>query len=298
MPSRRQVREAAVQFLYCADLEGGAAPAALRDPFWEFITEADRRHLQLAIFRTVHHLAHGRAGRLAEFVERRIAATSQLAGRPDAECLQSSLTRIAELESAWSTTLAKLERLPKDDDDASVAASFSTQLTEFFQINRDLSTTRLRFLDQLEDFPTLRGPLEAVAATIRRLQRISERLHMVENPELFPDQSDLTRLRDSKATLIALRSRTDDLVDAILANKTTIDATLAGVIDNYAPERVDPVDRAILRLATHEILQAIAPPKVAINEAVELAKRFGTTDSQRFVNGVLDRIAKLTPTHD
>lgn len=293
MPSRRQVREAVVQFLYCADLEGGAEPVALRDPFWEFVTEADRRQLQLAIFRTVHHLAHGRAGRLAEFVERRVSAIAHLAAWPEAECLQSDLTRIAELESGWSTALAKLERLPKDDDNASVAASFSAELNGLFRIDRDLSAARVRFLRQLDDFPALRGPLEAVAATIRRLQRVSDRLRMVENPENFPEQADLTRLRESKAAILMLRSRADALVDAIIANKAAIDSTLASVVDNYVPERIDPVDRAILRLATHEILYAVTPPKVAINEAVELAKRFGTTDSQRFVNGVLDRIAKL-----
>jgi N utilization substance protein B len=64
------------------------------------------------------------------------------------------------------------------------------------------------------------------------------------------------------------------------------------VVDHYAPERIDPVDRAVLRLATHEILNAGTPHKVAINEAIELAKRFGTSDSGRFVNGVLDRIAR------
>jgi N utilization substance protein B len=56
------------------------------------------------------------------------------------------------------------------------------------------------------------------------------------------------------------------------------------------------VDRAVLRLATHEIQQTTTPVKVIINEAVELAKRFGTTDSHRFVNGVLDRIAKQAST--
>ena len=293
MPSRRQVREAVVQFLYCADLEGGAQPAALRDPFWDFVTETDRRQLQLAIFRTVHHLAHGRAGRLAEFVGRQAAASALLTAWPEAETLQLGLTRIAELESGWSTALAKLERLPKDDDDAAVADSFGSALDELFRIDRDLSAARLRFLAELEDFPALRGLLEAVAASIRRLQRVSERLRMVENPEKFPDQADLTRLRESKAAILTLRTRSDELVDAILAHKPAIDAALAAVVDNYAPERIDPVDRAILRLATHEILQATTPPKVAINEAIELAKRFGTTDSKRFVNGVLDRIAKL-----
>lgn len=294
MPSRRQIREAVVQFLYCADLEGGADPAALRDPFWDFVTESDRRSLQLATFRTVHHLAQGREGRLAEFVERHAAAGTLLSGWPEAECLKSGLARIAELESGWSTALAKLERLPKDDDDAEVAASFSTALDQLFRIDRDLAASRQRFIRDIEDFPELRGPLEAVTASIRRLQRVSDRLRMVEEPEKFPEQADLARLRDSKAQIRELRRRSDELVDQVLAKKDAIDTTLAAVVDNFSLERIDPVDRAILRLAAHEILHSGTPPKVVINEAVELAKRFGTTDSKRFVNGVLDRIARQT----
>lgn len=294
MPSRRQIREAAVQFLYCADLEGGADPAALRDPFWDFVTESDRRSLQLATFRTVHHLAQGREGRLGEFVERSTAAGVLLAGYPEAEALKSGLRRIAELESAWSTALAKLERLPKDDDDASVATHFSKALDQLFRVDRDLAAGRQRFFQDLEDFPNLRGPLEAVSATIRRLQRISDRLRMVEEPEKFPDQADLAKLRDSKTEIAELRRRADEVVDKVLSRKEEIDASLALAVDNYAPERIDPVDRAVLRLATHEILHADTPTKVAINEAIELAKRFGTNDSSRFVNGVLDRVARQT----
>jgi N utilization substance protein B len=248
--------------------------------------------LQLATFRTVHHLAHGRQGRLAEFVERQAAATLLLGAWPLAERLHLALQRIAELESAWSTALAKLERLPKDDDDASVAASFGAALDALFLIDRELVAARAGFLDGIEDFPALRGPLEAVAATIRRLQRVSDRLRMVEEPEKFPEQADLARLRESKAEIHELRRRTDILTDTILASKDRIDAAIAAVVDNYVPERIDPVDRAILRLAVHEILDAATPPKVAINEAIELAKRFGTSDSGRFVNGVLDRIAR------
>jgi N utilization substance protein B len=292
MASRRQVREAVVQFLYCADLEGGADPAALRGPFWDFVTESDRRSLELATFRTVHHLALGRDGRLAEFVERRTLAAATLAARPEAESLRSGLQRIGELESDWSAALAKLERLPRDDDDASVAANFSRALEKLFQIDRDLAAARRRFIEETEDFPALRGPLEPVVATIRRLQRVSDRMRMVEEPEKFPEQADLSRIRDSKSQIEDLRRRADELVDAVLAHKEEIDARLAAVVDHYSPERIDPVDRAILRLATHEILKRSAPAKVAINEAIELAKRFGTSDSKRFVNGILDRIAK------
>lgn len=281
-----------MQFLYCADLEGGADPAALRDPFWDFITESDRRSLQLATFRTVHHLAQGREGRLTEFVERQAAAETLLTAWPEAESLKSDLRRIAELESGWSTALAKLERLPKDDDDAAVAENFSAALEAFFRNDRALAEARRRFLETVEDFPKLRGPLEAVGASIRRLQRVSDRLRMVEEPEKFPEQSDLARIRESKTELRELRRRSDELVDAVLARKEVIDAALAEVVDHFAPERIDPVDRAVLRLATHEMLHAGTPVKVAINEAVELAKRFGTSDSSRFVNGVLDRIAR------
>jgi N utilization substance protein B len=292
MPSRRQIREAAVQFLYCADLEGGAAPAALRDAFWDFVTESDRRSLQLATFRTLRHLADGREGRLEEFVSRQAAAATALAAWPEAEPLKIELEKIAALEAKWSTALARLERLPRDDDDATVAARFAEALAEFFANDRALASARSRFLATLEDFPKLRGPLEAIAATIRRLQRVSDRLRMVEEPEHFPDQADLQKLRDSSNTLRELRRRTDELVDALLSSRERIDAALADVIEHYAPERIDPVDRAILRLATHEILHTETPPKVVINEAIELAKRFGTTDSGRFVNGVLDRILK------
>ncbi|MES2995536.1 MAG: transcription antitermination factor NusB [Verrucomicrobiota bacterium] len=291
MPSRRQIRETVVQFLYCADLEGGADPAALRVPFWEFVTESDRRKLQLATYRTIQHLSHGRDGRMEEFVHRQPAAMRVLAAYPEAESLKNLLERIAVLESSWSTALAAVERLPKEDDDGVVASRFSTALAAFFQVDRDLAATRARFLADAEDFPVLRGPLEPVAATIRRLQRVSDRIRMVENPENFPEQADLGSLRESRAELAALRQRADGLVDVVLANKESVDAALFAAVENYAPERVDPVDRAILRLATYELLHENLPVKVAINEAIEIAKRFGTTDSGRFVNGVLDRVA-------
>lgn len=292
MASRRQIREAVVQFLYCADLEGGADPTALREPFWEFVTETERRSLHLATFRTILHLAAGRDGRLDEFHGRMQVATAHLSAWPEAEGLRRELARIAELEAAWSTAFARLERLPRDADAAAVAQGFSAALDGFFAMDRELAASRRRFLEGMEDLPALRGPLEAVAASVRRLQRISDRLRMVEEPAKFPQQADLAKLRESAASLVTLRQQTDAVVDAVLLHKPAIDATLAAVVDNFAPERIDPVDRAVLRLGAYELLHTATPPKVVINEAIELARCFGTTDSHRFVNGVLDRIAK------
>lgn len=113
MLSRRQIRESAIQFLYCSDLEGGSDPTALRDPFWEFLTETDRRNLQVATFRTVHHLAHGREERLSDFVERSQPALAHLTAMPQAESLKEALTRLLALESSWSIAFTKLGKLPK-----------------------------------------------------------------------------------------------------------------------------------------------------------------------------------------
>ncbi len=71
-----------------------------------------------------------------------------------------------------------------------------------------------------------------------------------------------------------------------------VDALIEGASLNWRLPRMPVVDRNILRLAAYELLvcQDI-PPSVSINEAVELAKRFGEKDSRSFVNGILDRIA-------
>ncbi len=292
MLSRRQIRESAIQFLYCSDLEGGTDPAALREPFWEFLTEAERHNLQVATLRAVHHLAHGREERLAEFITRAQPALIYVTAFPQLESLKEILTRILTLESSWSIAFTKLGKYAKSSDASYVDDDFADALESFFQTDRDLAFHRDQFLCSAVDFPALKAHLEPVSASIRRLQRISERLRMIEQPENFPDQADLAKLRKSKSEIAALRTRTDDLVDAILTAKGEIDAKLATIIENFSPARIDPVDRAILRLATYELIRTDTPPKAVINEAIELAKRFGTNDSGRFVNGILDQVAK------
>ncbi len=293
MPSRRKTREAAIQFLYCSDLEGGADPSELREPFWEFLTETDRRNLQTATFRSVQHLAHGRSERITEFVERSTPALAHLAAHPPAENLAILLNRLLALESAWSVAFSKLNRIPRNGDDSDIASSLEAALGSLFKTDRDLAFHRARFLEGTADHPSLTGQLEAVSASVRRLQRISDRIRMVEEPEKFPEQADLTKLRRSKADLAELRRNTDSLVDAVLTKKESLDAAIGSILENYAPERIDPVNWAILRLATYELLYTEVPRKAAINEALELAKKYGTTDSRRFVNGLLDKIASI-----
>ena len=83
-----------------------------------------------------------------------------------------------------------------------------------------------------------------------------------------------------------------DLVSAATQRAPEIDELIGSSSKNWRIDRMSRVDRNILRLGACELLAfKDVPVKVVINEAVELAKRFGTAESSAFVNGVLDRIA-------
>ena len=82
-----------------------------------------------------------------------------------------------------------------------------------------------------------------------------------------------------------------ELINGVLEHREAIDERIKRVTANYELHRIAPVDRNILRVAIYEMLYTgDVPPVVCINEAIEIAKRFGSEDSGRFVNGILDRL--------
>jgi N utilization substance protein B len=87
------------------------------------------------------------------------------------------------------------------------------------------------------------------------------------------------------------RAFADSLVQGAKRQQGEIDKRIAECAEHWDLDRMAVVDRNILRLAVYELLfEPGVPGKVAINEAIEIAKKFGTTESSRFINGVLDRI--------
>ena len=100
------------------------------------------------------------------------------------------------------------------------------------------------------------------------------------------------KLREAAART---RQFATELIQGVLANHDAIDERIKRVTANYELHRIAPVDRNILRVAIYEMLYTSeVPPVVCINEAIEIAKRFGSEDSGRFVNGILDRLKEET----
>ena len=98
------------------------------------------------------------------------------------------------------------------------------------------------------------------------------------------------RQNDAKQNV---RDFANDLLRGTLEKKTEIDVKIASLADNWDFERLAVVDRNILRLALYEMLfRTEIPPVVSINEAIEIAKKFSSAESGKFVNGLLDRVKK------
>lgn len=108
------------------------------------------------------------------------------------------------------------------------------------------------------------------------------------NPRYSPADGD---------ALLARRLATPDLVafarsllEGVRRHRTELDQTIERTAAHWSLARMAPTDRNALRLGAYEILYSDTPPRVAIDEAVELAKRFGTAQSGPFVNGILDAL--------
>jgi len=109
----------------------------------------------------------------------------------------------------------------------------------------------------------------------------------------------LTEVKEENETEIEIRNFSEmntyvlSLVQGTWSNKERIDHLLSEYLKNWQMDRLSRVDRQILRLACYEmVFSEDVPPKVVVNEAIELAKHFGTDESGKFVNGVLGKMIR------
>lgn len=126
----------------------------------------------------------------------------------------------------------------------------------------------------------------------RRSRAREMALQMLYQQDLNPDVSADTvreliveRLRDESLSRFAW-----SLFVGVMESRGALDAKIESIASNWSLKRMAPTDRNVLRLGAFELLYSDTPPRVVIDEALELAKRYGTAQSSQFVNGILDRL--------
>jgi N utilization substance protein B len=82
------------------------------------------------------------------------------------------------------------------------------------------------------------------------------------------------------------------LIDGVRTHRTQLDKLLSKHSANWSIKRMATIDRNVLRIAAYEMLHSDTPGRVAINEAIDIARRYGGLHSGAFVNGILDRILR------
>lgn len=130
---------------------------------------------------------------------------------------------------------------------------------------------------------------------VRRKARIAalQALYELDCSTHQPNKA-LTRLLHEKTLPVEAADFVRSLVNGVLENRKEIDNIIRRFAPAFPVEQVAPIDRNILRLAIFEVLfDNRVPVKAAINEAVELAKIFGSDTSQKFVNGVLGSVTAV-----
>ena len=83
-----------------------------------------------------------------------------------------------------------------------------------------------------------------------------------------------------------------ELAEAVATHAEDLDLTITAASPEWPAERLGTLERNVLRIGVHELGEGSVPPEVAINEAVELAKRYASEDAARLVNGILGQVAR------
>ena len=285
--SRRRIREAVVQFLYALgpadELPDAPDPAIL-----SLLLESTRDKSTRARARAVVHLQQGREKVIAG-LSPLLLTLEELDPADGADEMNRDLKSWSEEEEKLRAYLHGLRHELNGNKDV-------TRLRESMEganrSNRAALSAATRVSATNPYFPALQQLRDEALVLREQIAPVSERLSLALGDDLttLPELKSVAR---AEKDLAHTTSRIECYYHDLRRHLADIDRKLAAVVDNYSPERLDRVDRAILRLGTYELLfDDEVPAAVAINEAIELARAFGTTESPGFVNGVLDRVAR------
>jgi transcription antitermination protein NusB len=126
-----------------------------------------------------------------------------------------------------------------------------------------------------------------------RAREVAMQLLFERDHNAVAGRPDIDRFVNGRLREPALRTYCLQLYDGVVKHQEEIDRRLAAAAENWRLPRMATVDRNVLRLGAFELLHCPdTPSAVALDEAIELARRYGTADSAAFVNGVLDRLLK------
>ncbi|PZV12761.1 MAG: transcription antitermination factor NusB [Leptolyngbya sp.] len=173
-----------------------------------------------------------------------------------------------EAQPLQNVVVAAVRTLTSEVQDALETASAELQ-----QSNTRLLNSETRATDVASAHAMV---TEAITLTQTAINRLGNAIEL-------PEMVQLANQHDVRAYAL-------EIIQTIKANRAEIDQLLTDALVDWQLSRLATIDRDILKIAVAEILYLAVPQRIAINEAVELAKRYSSEDGHRFINGVLRRV--------
>lgn len=279
--SRRVIREATIQLLH--------ATSGIKEPGdpWPLILAPTEAKITRARARVVLHLQQQRPARLKPLTALLPTAPALLENYLDDKSGARSLRTLFKSEEELPNLFDLTRRQLKSEKDPETVA----ETLERIQAANSSSLQALKELSKAvgppESSPQALAPL---AKALPPLHETAELLRTLFSQEI-PTLPETKALREALAERDLLKAEATQLQELVLTHQKETDKLLTAQLENFSFERLAQVDRAVLRLATTELKHCPdIPAAVSINEAIEVARRFGGTDSAGFVNGILDKL--------
>ncbi|MGC6427321.1 MAG: transcription antitermination factor NusB [Akkermansiaceae bacterium] len=283
MPTRRQIREAAVQLFYA---RASTQTAESDDELWDLINDRPALAFDRSRVKVLGHWMKGRSNVAQDLTESLSNCTAAITAADPSGKAGKDFVALTSGERQIAEKLENLVILTKNDTGA-----WRRSLHECFELSRKQQKSRNELIIHVENFPPQQS--ETIGKLFAKLDLFDERLEKVRAPERHTDQRELSHLNKTLDGMRALRDDANEVIRTVSDNLPVLNKTITTAAENYDLDRLSRVDLSILRLAASEILfMDDIPDAVAINEAVELARSFSGEDSAAFVNGLLDKIAR------
>lgn len=292
MLSRNQIRQAAIQYLYAAS-QAPETEQEQDEGIWDILMEPFRGdYCKLKAKAVSGHLTRDYPDKLRLFVTRARETAGKLQHDPLTLPVRDQLQDLLVKEGEFNASLLQLKKAlhedPSNDRGTLSAACDAAQ-----ELNTTLMQMRRRLLDALKDFPAYGSVWGPLISSCNKLQEINDRINCLIHPDGRPSLAEMKKVVEAGQDADGLYREAKALGEEILRRRDELDAAINATLENYTPERVSAIDRAILRLGAYELLhRKDLPAPIVISEAIRLAERFSSAESPRFINGVLAGISK------
>lgn len=283
MPTRHQVREAAIQLFYA---RASSQTAESDDELWELITDRGGLTFDRARVKILGHWQNGRAAVAPKLLKALAACTAAISAADPTGKAARLFQELVDAEASLAEFIGNLVLLTKAD-----TGGWREDLNRAFERSSEVSKLRDDLRVHVVTFPPLQE--QAVTKIFEKLDAFDKKVEITRNPAKYPDQRELAHLHKTRAQMLELRNEAEKVTAGVSSNLKTLNDIIEAAAENYDLNRLSRVDLSILRLGVWEITQAPdVPTAVAINEAINLARSFSGEEAACFVNGLLDRVAK------